>query len=260
MGRQIGILISLLATSLVCFADSSIKLKLEDQSLGRKSYKAIPFGHNVTPTSYTLSKGTSTAGIYAIGYGFTDSLTVATSPWIEYNYNMHNLHLRYGGQVASEQRLTLGLSYFKSYEARDAYEQESTTAQLIHSVDVSPVYTLHTALSYMYYFNDQRPYSLRMASFNSDPFELIFSTLHEARLSEHLGLCGEIGMLGLNYFYPYVHYGASFSYIQKNWFVQIGVSHTFHPGTQYNGRSTTYLSNEKATDAVHPEIYTQVYF
>ena len=241
--------------------DLALSAAPDESNRVRKSYKAILFGHNVTPTSYTLSKGTSSVGIYAIAYGVTDHLMLATSPWIDYDYNMYNAHLRYGGKIADGQRLTFGLSYFKTYQSPIShYQQESVTTQLIHSIDVSPVYTLHTVATYMYYFDDTNPYSLRMESFNSDPYELILSTLHEARLSDHIGLCGEIGMLGLNYVYPYVHYGASMNFIGKNWMVQAGVSHTFHPGLTYDGRTYAEGASSKQTDAVHPEMHAQIYF
>jgi hypothetical protein len=236
--------------------DLALSNEREPKSV-RKSYKAILFGHNVTPTSYTLSKGTSSVGIYAVAYGVTDKLMLATSPWIDYDYNMYNVHLRYGGKIADGQRLTL----FKTYQTpRAYYQQESVTAQLIHSIDVSPVYTLHTVATYMYYYDDTNPYSLRMVSFNSDPYEVIVSTLHEARLSDHFGICAEIGLLGLNYFYPYLHYGASMNLMGKYWMVQAGVSHTFRPGVSYDGRTYDEWASSKTTDAVHPEIHAQIYF
>ncbi|MGZ3727266.1 MAG: hypothetical protein ACXVBD_15790, partial [Pseudobdellovibrio sp.] len=59
-------------------------------------------GHNLTPSTDILAPHTYTIGTYAAGFGLTENLFIATSPWIWYSYNTTNIHLKYS-QVISPQ-------------------------------------------------------------------------------------------------------------------------------------------------------------
>lgn len=270
--RSLFLLILLSALSATSQARTDVTLETQNDGvdLSRQDFKSVFFGHNVTPTSNTLHGGTFTVGFYAVAAGVTDHLTVGTSPWIEFGYNMHNVHMKYGGAIADDQRISVNASYFKTHDELETkftprgdsyhyylYKQESVTGQLVHSWRINSIYTIHNAFSYMYYMDDTHPFSLRMQSFNDDPYELIVSSLQEAHLTKNLGLNAEMGILGLNYVYPYFHYGASLVYQSANWLFQLGISHTLvMSGSQERLNRYDY----KFTNAVHPEVQAQVFF
>src|SRR5690349_16640648 len=79
--------------------------------------KTVPLyiGHNQTQSTDVLRAHTATLGNYAAGFGITDHLFVATSPWILYSYNTMNLHLKYSEDLNSRSTIGLMASYFDSY-------------------------------------------------------------------------------------------------------------------------------------------------
>ena len=74
-------------------------------------------GHNVTPTTETPRQGVGTVGNYALGWGLTDNLFLATSPWIWVSYNTANLHLKWAKNVSQKSRFGVFASYFESYNS-----------------------------------------------------------------------------------------------------------------------------------------------
>lgn len=242
--------------------------------ISRDSFNSSFLGHNVTPTANLLKKGVATVGPYIIAFAPCQHVILASSPWIHFGYNMINLHLKTGFELNRNEKVAFMASYFKTYnEERSAtyidavgdrtdytyllYKQHSTTYSLLYSNKISSIYSIHTALSYLYFFDDTHPYSLHMESFKPDKHEWIVSALHETRLMNNFGINVETGLLGLNYRYPYLHYGVSFTYVDRDWLIQLGMSHTM-PTSGAHDRID--LENYRPTDAVHPEIQLQRFF
>jgi hypothetical protein len=84
--------------------------------------KAFFIGHNMTPTTETLKPGVATFGDYAAGVGLSDSLFVATSPWIWVSYNTANLHFKWTRPLDPQSRYGFFLSYFESYASAPLVE------------------------------------------------------------------------------------------------------------------------------------------
>jgi hypothetical protein len=80
-----------------------------------RAQRAIVIGHNVTPTTDTAPRGTWTAGNYAVGYSPTDSIMIATSPWIWASYNTANVHLKWAHAMSERVRVGFFASYFESF-------------------------------------------------------------------------------------------------------------------------------------------------
>lgn len=216
-------------------------------------------GHNLTPTTYTLSKGEITAGTYALGYGLTDELSIGTSPWLAYDYNMPMVQMKYGTPGFWEgSRIAADLNYFKTYPyGENLYDMKAAMTRLGASYDVSSPYTLHAVLGIAYYWNDAKPFSLRLSPRNRDRYTLSLSTLHETRLTGNFGIMTELGMLGLNYLHPYLHWGTSLFVKWSFGYLQVGVSHSitrFRESLDYGGGSF-----ELTDEVYHPEIQLQFF-
>jgi hypothetical protein len=236
--------------------------------LQRTMESPTAFGHNLTPTSYVLPKNHFTVGAYAIAYGITDRLQVSTSPWIDLLYNMPALNVKYafdGNEIF--QQITVDGNLFKTFKfGENKNTQESFMGRVIGSHRFSENYTLHTVGGYQYFWNDERPFSLRLKPGNSDRFTLSLSTLHEFRLIDHLGFFFEAGLLGLNYNKPYLHLGVS-SFVYWDWgLIQLGISQSSslgkmpdekYPGLDQNAHGTIFSGVDTV---IHPEIQIQFYF
>ena len=218
----------------------------------------VLWGHNLTPTTYTLKKNQVTAGTYVLGVGLTDSLMICTSPWIDVLYNMPSIDGRFLAIDSNDFRFLIDVSYFKTFEfLRDAYEQNSTFIRLITSQKFSNFYTAHASFDYQYFWDETQPYSL-------DPtpgFQYVtsISTLHEMHWFKHFGTFLEAGVLGMNYTTPYLHLGASAFGTWKNLMVQVGVSRSSSMGMEYvSGPNYGYWYLSRIL--WHPEIQLQAYF
>ena len=197
-----------------------------------ESGKAVDIGHNLTPTTKTVAAGVWTAGNYALGYGISDSLFIVTSPWIWVNYNTINLHLKWSSAQIGRSRFGIFASYFESLRwafVGDApYFWKSASTNLLYTYSWSPQVETNFSLRASYFWNDDRPYSIRMdMGDNAIRGQLDLTSLTRIRIAESdfsLGL--ELGTVGMNYLYPYMHVGASVLYTWNSWLAQFGFSYT----------------------------------
>ena len=215
--------------------------------------KITLLGHNLTPTTYSLPQGKFTAGTYALAYGVTDHWTIGTSPWFDVLYNMPTVVNRISFTLNTFiERLNVELHYFKTFPyGLNRYIQESFFARVTGSHKFTAAYTLNVSAGYQYFFVDTRPYSLRLISGKSTPYNASVSTLSEIRLLDRFGVFLEMGVLGLNYSVPYLHLGASAFYHWDWGFFQFGFSQTSSMGEVPLYGPIVY---------VHPEIQLQTFF
>jgi hypothetical protein len=237
----------------------------------------ISWGHNLSPTTSTLSKGEVTAGIYVVGVGITDDVMVGVSPWFNHYYNMNNAVVK--AKLYSDDSKSFGIqtAYFKSQNKADLYDDdkyyqmEASISNLIMTNRINSIYSISSNISYHYYFDETVPFSIRRESFKDEPYQLNISTFHEVSLEDNYSVGLELGALGLNYLYPQLITGVSFNYKGKRWQMQLGLSFT---GTTAGYLSNQSLDNNKAMNgytsqdkekgkldfSAHPEIQLQHYF
>ena len=176
----------------------------------------------------------------------------------------------YSGVVRSRLPIASGeagvqVGYFKTGNfGRNNYQMEALSASVSYSYDVTPAYTFAMSGNYMYFFDETFPFSLRREPYNDQPYQFSFTTLHEAHLSDKMGLTGEVGVLGLNYTYPQLHFGASINFKSNNWLLQGGFSQTItmsKADAAFTQQSYTQASQDGSLDfAVHPEFQFQYFF
>jgi hypothetical protein len=223
--------------------------------------KSILWGHLLTPTSSVLKRGDWSVGTLAVAYGLSDWLTIGSSPWLWGAYNMAQVSLRAALPAGDDRHWQLGLQgqLFKTYLDSDSsrYRQSSVTVTPVLSARLSSVWNVHLAATAMYFWNDDRPFSLRMQNGDSGPWMLALSALQIADLTERWRLQAEVGTVGLNYVDPYLHTGLSMAYQAPEWTAQIGLSSTRHLGSP---RQALQPTSFKAIDSVHPEVQVQVFF
>lgn len=262
--------------------------------------RAALIGHNTTPLATSLPKGTLTVGNYAAGVALTDTVFLATSPWIWSSYNTANLHLRVTTPYKNRTRYGLFLSYFDSFdntaflqkgnfvspessffEASPAqtsrYQWESGSTHFLASYDFTAQVTTHLNLHYAYFWNDDFPYSIRMDPGKDTIRDQVdLTSMTQIRIPDtNVQWLVELGVLGLNYELPYLQLGSSFSYLDKSWLIQMGASFSI-PMRQAFQRSgwelgryddrLHYTANGEAyierylQSAIHPEVQVQFFF
>ncbi len=105
--------------------------------IGGVANAALILGHNLTPTTTTLDAGEKMVGSYALGYGITDDLTIANSPWLDISYNMPNIDLRYGLPSGSDlTSFAIEGLYFKTIPSGGRlFEQHSYFLRLTYGLE-----------------------------------------------------------------------------------------------------------------------------
>lgn len=213
----------------------------------------IFIGHNLTPSTEVLRSGAFTVGNYAAGYGVTENLLLATSPWIWTTYNTTNLHLKYSQILSPKSTAGMQLSYFDSFGSSDLvdpsyssrpgafalptaaevaigtnrYQWTNYAASGLYSYRYDNGTTQYLNLKYSYFINDDRPYSLRMDPGDDAIRDQIdVSTLVKIPVEAGASISLEGGILGMNFVEPYAHLGASVGFQKKGWLVQVGASYT----------------------------------
>lgn len=199
----------------------------------------------------------SVGTLYA-GYGVSENLTVAVSPFLYTNYGMHNLFGRWTTRVGTDKNVMFDLGYYKSFTSQYVMEAVSFKSGLSTNTGQ---YRLNVAVSGYYYFESERPFSLRMVPYNSDKYALILSSLHEFALTRRVFLNLELGALGLNYTYPYLQTGGSFAYQGDSFYAGVGASYTVarqipEDRTLYTGS----LGQTWKNSSLHPEVQIQFFF
>lgn len=222
--------------------------------------EALFIGHNLTPSTEVAGKYKVTLGNYALGFGLTENILVAISPWILYSYNTTNFHVKYSKPISARSTGGVFFSYFDSYNSEslmgqapygsgtspvnspfssalpdassitpgtNRYQWTSYSAHGLFSYIYADGITQYFNLKYSYFLNDEMPYSLRM-----DPGEdsirdqVDISTLMKIPLEQKVSLALESGVLGANYKNPYAHFGASLVVQKPEWLIQFGASYT----------------------------------
>jgi len=225
---------------------------------------SILFGHNLSPTTYTLKKGVASFGNFVAGLGVTDNLTLGVSPWMYTSYNMYSFVARYGKALDDDHRLGVQAAYFKTdHINNDIYQMDAASVWTTIGRRVTSYYTIDLIGNYMYFFDETIPFSLRREPHNNQPWQISLTTLQEIRLPEGFGLTAEIGVLGLNYAYPQAFVGASMNWRNEWLLVQLGYSQN----STVTGFNRLYTSDQAAMNrdasddqAVHPEVHFQAFF
>lgn len=200
--------------------------------------KNRPFGHNLSHTDF-LPKETCSVGFQIIACG-RETWAVGTSPFLLSIYNMANVYMikRLGREINGNKK-TLQLAYYKTFNEKDdipfegstvrvnsTYQQEAVWAYYIYSQDIRDNYRLHWNTSVGYYMDDKYPFSLRRPTYYRRKYQINISTLHEVKMTDFMGIQGEVGALHLEDKYPRLHAGASLYFKGKRWLVQFGFSLT----------------------------------
>lgn len=222
--------------------------------------EAVFIGHNLTPSTDTAGKHKVTLGNYAAGFGVTENLFIATSPWILFSYNTANIHLKYTEVLSPKSTAGIFMSYFDSYDSEslmgsapygsgpgntpfavgdglpsgssitpgtNRYQWTSYSVHGLYSYRYDSGTTQYLNLKYSYFVNDEMPYSLRMdPGDDSIRDQIDLSTLFKMPVEDDVSVALEGGLLGANYKNPFAHIGASFVFQQPQWLVQVGASYT----------------------------------
>jgi len=227
---------------------------------------SFSFGHNLASTSETLPKGQATVGSYALGYGITDRFTVATSPWMIFGYNLNNIVARHSVPIDADNELGQQLGFFESNANwGNSYIMRALSYSLTWKTVLDPSYTLYVCGNYMYFWNEKKPFSLRREPYNDLPYQISISTLHQFHISQNFLTQFEVGVLGANYTYPFLHGGASVGYFGKSISYQLGasVSRVGDPNRwqkpDYVGKTAVEGESAEAI-SVHPEVQLQAWF
>jgi hypothetical protein len=260
-------LISLLSWMNISLAAETVSLPLNVKSDKTPQKKSILFGHNLTPTTYTLKKGTMTAGNFMAGGGITDQFMLATSPWLYVSYNMPNIGARYRVPLNNFVRQgVLQAAYFKTSRFYpDQYQMEALS--LTGAVDkvLTPFYVITLSYNFMYFYDETLPFSLRQEPHNNEPWQNSVTSLHELSVNDQLGVLFEFGLLGVNFPKPYLHFGASIHYLWSSVLLQGGFSLTSisESGVQlYTQKQRQVIAgNEDIPESeLHPEFHAQYFF
>lgn len=264
--------------------DPQSELKGPLQSVDLKSApKSIFIGHNATPTTYSMRAHTITVGNYGVGYSPSDSLLIATSPWIWTSYKTANLVAKWTRPVGDRWRMGAFAGYFRSLDdgplpadgVLNRYQFETAALQALASYEWSNA-VVHAGFKYSYFVNDDRPYSLRMdPGDESIRGQLDLTFLIEQKIAEKMRLNLEFGSLALSGLQPYLHLGASWALLMDSWLLQLGASYTaqwgnigrdnfWTPGYRDNRWKRTsngqYTGTGYLVSALHPEVQVQYFF
>lgn len=186
------------------------------------------FGHNVSQTTVVLPRGNCSAGLQVVACGVTDQISVATSPFIWANYLLPNAYLRLNpggpGGAFALQLAQIGDGVrrqdYGSYDMSTTYGW--ATYRWVHNSGAS----LYTSLIGGYYWSDEIPFSLRRPQPEVTPWQVSITNLASVRLAGPVFLNSELGILGINEYYPHLHFGASVAYRSGDFSAHLGISVT----------------------------------
>ncbi len=251
-----------------------------------KEKLAPRMGHNLSATGYLLGKYQCTLGIQVAGCGLTEKWTLATVPWLYFNYNTWSVVNRVrlktyeGGGSWSAQ-----FGYFKTFpQARNnkyityPYQMEAYWLQIIRAIPMSRHYRLYLNVHTNYYADDKRPFSMRRPVPDRNSGQVGITSLHEIALYKRWFVMGELGFLEiLQKSPPYAHAGFSFGRSGYTYEWHIGYTLTSTPLGLFNPRSRRDYQQElrdtkdgfnqnldrektKRDYAIHPEFALQYFF
>ena len=227
-------------------------------------------GHSLTQTSYTLEQGHAMVGTFAMAYGVTDSLTIATSPWLLGLYNMPNVIVRTKLDLSKDLALGIQGGYMRTEPyLQNFYKMEASYFNGLISKRWNRNFTSHFQLNVMNFLDDERPFSIRVPK-PTVPIQVSASVLGEVsvfkKYKDEFGFGFEIGRIGVNEVLPYNHAGISLFRKIDNIFIQLGVSVSATPNVSVNDFASLGQSSLPDSDsgfkkiATHPEVQLQWFF
>ncbi len=254
----------------------------------KQEFQSRSMGHLLTSNNHVLQKNHWGLGTMYAGYGISEHWTVATSPFVLFDFNMFNLQNRAVWQLTEKSRFGIDLGYYKSIDPEKSeysdyclanspttpveqctasierrvgfkkFKMEAWTIKATYSKLMTPRYRFGTSMSYFYYLDDERPFSFRMDPANNDKYSLALTTLHEIKVANKGYLNLEAGFWGLNYQHPYYHVGLTYAYQTEKWVFGVGASSTFNPDfPKQKVRRFVYYDSRWS---LHPEIQIQRFF
>ena len=243
------------------------KLKLKNTSTFTSSNFFV--GHSLSQTTYTLEKGQAMAGTFAMAYGVTDSVTLATSPWLLGLYNMPNFIVRTKLDVSKHLGLGFQAGYMRTEPyLQDSYKMEASYFNALVSSKWSRLFISHFQLNVMNFLDDERPFSIRVAQ-PTTPLQISVSVLNEIsvfkKYKDEFGIGLELGRIGVNEPLPYNHFGFSFFRKVDKLLIQLGVSISATPNVEssdlaFIGSSMLPSGEEFKKIVTHPEVQLQWFF
>lgn len=226
-------------------------------------------GHSLTQTSYTLKKNKSMAGTFALAYGVTDQITVATSPYLLSLYNMPNIIVRTGLLLNPTTKIGAHFGYMKTQNyLENEFRMENSYFNLVLTKKWSRLSSTHFQLNSMYFIDDTRPFSIRVAR-PTRPLQMSLSVLNELsffkKYENEFGVGLELGIIGFNENLPYNHLGFSFYRKYKKLIVQAGLSVSATQNVTLSNFSEIgdrFIVSEGDYKKIvtHPEVQMQYFF
>ncbi|MCJ8276275.1 MAG: hypothetical protein HRT44_02995 [Bdellovibrionales bacterium] len=246
-------------------------------NISHAELQPIVFGHNLSATSHVLDPGNCSVGLLTVACGIAEDLAIGSSPWLFMDYNMYSFFARYRIEKTEDYEEVLQLGLFQTDSASRTYDMSAVWLYWIHGYDLAPHYNLFLNIQGAYYFNENRPFSLRRPRVWKDPTDWNFTTLHELTLVNGFYIMGEVGFLGVVRKYPQIHTGASIQWRSKRWLIQAGFTNTgtlqayWSPSNRQdiaqslsNGRDHGLGDGSsdilKYDFSIHPEFVIQFYF
>jgi hypothetical protein len=256
-----------------------------DLETGSDEFGSYSLGHNLSTNSRTLKRGQTSVGSMYIAHGLTNEFSIGVSPFVFSTFEMFNLMLRHGFQLAPDRRLSVDFAYFKTFGNNiqtlpssdclynpqtgdltcgdrvqvNGFQMEAAKIKLTFSQQVTGFYRFNTTASYFHYWDERSPFSFRMDPANSDDYALNLTTLNEFRLTENFFVNYELGLWGVNYTYPYLHTGLSLGLQSFSFLLSLGASTTYSfsfPEEALLNFPAGYTSRS----SLHPEFEIQYFF
>ena len=245
-----------------------------------KAASVMPFGHDISTTSYTLNTHECTIGLQTVACGISNRLTLGISPWLVADYNMANILGRFQLATSDSNQDAVQVGYFKTFRQTDkafAYQMDLVWAYYIHSIFLNPTATVHLNAQFMYFRDDTRPFSIRRPWVDRRPLQVNLTALNELHVAGGWYINAELGVIGVVQTNPEYLFAVTFEYRNQNWlmhggFSQLGTYSSFwHPldridNQQYLRFSDSGFSGRidpaysKNDYSIHPEFALQYYF
>ncbi|MBY0385080.1 hypothetical protein K2X05_07965 [bacterium] len=261
-------------------------LLFANEPLKNDVFASRSVGHLLSSNNHVLQKNEWGLGTMYAGYGLTEQWTIATSPFVLFDFTMLNFQTRYAWSLNQKSRLGFDFAYYKSLNDKkseyydfcarigDPIEQcitnvertigykkfrmEAWSVKTTYSQFITDFYRASSTLTYFYYLDSTRPFSFRMDPANKDKFAISLTTLHEFKVSQNGYLNLEAGFWGLNYQHPYYHAGLTYNYQLTRWTLSAGFSSTFNfDFPKEKVRKFVYYDSRYS---IHPELQIQTFF
>lgn len=242
------------------------------------AYKQIRYGHNLSPTTETLKQGQLAVGFAAVSLGVTDNLTLGTSPWIAWDYNMINFAVRWKHKLDHRNVVGLQTHYFNTYNEnerrfeRTIYSMHAISQFFTYSYRLAEQANLIFNINPMYFFDEEVPFSLRRSGGTNDSYQINSTALLQTKILPWFTTNIELGVLGANYTYPQMITGLSGTFfIGQSFLLQLGFNITAVPRAMFGSQGvdsnstvrsfgTLFKQDLQIDRSAHPEVQTEYFF